>query len=91
MPALLTRTSSLPKPLTRQPDEAGDVVAPLHVGGRIDGFAARIRDAGCQSRKAIRSARSQHDLRTAPGEQKRRRLADAAARARDRDDLAFGS
>jgi len=57
----------------------------------MGGFTARIGDAGRQSLEAIRSARAEDDLRAAPGEQKRGRLADAAARAGDHDDLAFGS
>jgi hypothetical protein len=41
--------------------------------------------------KAIQSARAEHDLRTALGEQECSRLAYSSACARDSDDFAFGS
>jgi hypothetical protein len=57
----------------------------------MGGFTAHTRDAGRQSLKAIRSARPKYDFRTALSEQKRSRLADSAACARDYDDLVFDS
>src|SRR5450755_1798402 len=88
---IIDENVKLTVPLTCQPDEVGEVVAPSHVCECISDFIAHIRDAGCQSLKAIRSARPKDDFRTALSEQKRSRLADSAACACDDDDLVFDS
>ena len=53
----------------------------------IGGFATGIGDATCQSLKAIRSARPKYYLRTTRGEQKRSRLANSAACARNNNNF----
>ena len=79
----------LAETLDRQLDEVEQIVAPFDVRARVGGLSARFPDTVGESREPIGSARAEHNLGAAPGEQQRGRLAYAAARARDRDDFAF--
>ena len=80
-----------PVPLARQLDESRHIVTPFDVRGCVGRVAAGCDDTGGQSRKAIWSTRAEDDFGAPFGEQQRCGLADAAARARDGDDLVFGS
>ena len=90
-PRVADENVELAESLARQRDEAGEVEAYSHVRAGIGCLAARGRDAARQSRKPVCPARSEHDLRAALSQQQRSRLADAAARACDYDDLALDS
>jgi hypothetical protein len=67
--------------LTFQLDEVGQLFASFYVYACIGGFTARIRDAGRQGLKSIRSTRPQHDLGAALSEQERSRLTSTGGNA----------
>jgi hypothetical protein len=78
-------------PLASQLDELGYVVASFHIYAHVGHVATRCRDAVSKRLEAIRTARNEHDLRAALGEQERWGLANPAACARDCDNLVFDS
>jgi hypothetical protein len=80
-----------PVPLARQLDQGGQIIATFDVGRCVDCLASRSHGPVGQRCKPIPPAGTEDDLCPSFGEQKRRCLADAAARARDGDDLIFGS
>jgi len=70
-------------PITRQVDDARQVLAPSHVCAGIGYLATRSRDTTSESLKPIQSARADYDLCAAFSEHDRSRLAYSAARACD--------
>ena len=80
-----------PVPLARQLDQSGQIIATFDVGRCVGCLTSGSHDPIGQRRKPIRPARTKDDLGASFGEQERCCLADAAARARDGDDLVFGS
>ena len=92
MPALLTSTSSRPKRSTGQIARAAARSARgADVGRHVGGLAAGACDPLGERFEAVGATCAEDDLRAARGEQQRRRLADPAAGAGDRDDLALDS
>ena len=91
MPALLTRTSSLPKRSQASSTKGDEVVAPRNVSAGEGRLTAGRRYASSESLQPVQPAGAKHELRSALGEQERGRLADAAAGAGDGDDLAVDS
>ena len=91
MPAFVDEHVELAEALQRQIDEGGKVVAPPDIRPCEVGLAACRRYSGREGLEPVQTPRAEHELRAARRKQERSRLADAAARAGDGDDLALNS
>ncbi len=77
----------LPVPLARQLDQSGLIIATSDVSRCVSCLTSGLHDPVGQRRKPVQPARTEDDSGALFGEQQRCCLADAAARARDGDDL----
>src|SRR3954451_6764004 len=78
-----------PKALPDEVDEGGHLLTARDIKGLVLDLAAMMANVGRERLQPLGAARAQDDGCTALGEQARGGLSDAAARARDGDDLAF--